>query len=98
MGQVLIRKLSDETLAAYRLAAQHHGRSLEAELRDAIERQRPMRPKDPEKLGALSRRLRAMTPPDGPDPIDSTSLIRWDRDTDHGRDVDDGWTSRRARR
>lgn len=84
MGQVLIRRLSDETLADYRLAAQHHGRSLEAELRDAIERGRPMRPKDPAALGELSRRLRAQTPPEAA-AVDSTPYLRWLRDTNGGK-------------
>ena len=38
MGQVLIRKLAEDTLADYRAAAKASGRSLEAELRDLIER------------------------------------------------------------
>ncbi len=40
-----------------------------------------------------------MTPPDGP-PVrsDSTLLIRWDRDTDHGRDLDNGWADDAAGR
>lgn len=84
MGQVLIRKVSDETLADYRLAAQHHGRSLEAELREAIERGRPLRPKNPAALGELSRRLRAQTPPEAA-AVDSTPYLRWLRDTDGGR-------------
>jgi len=98
MEQILIRRLKDGTLADWRAAAQQNGRSLEAELRDLIERERPVRPKDPEALGALSRRLRAMTPPEGPDTRDSTLLIRWDRDTGHGRWVDDGWSDADAGR
>lgn len=92
MGQALIRKLADDTLDAYRASARAKGTSLEAELRDLIERNKPLMQKDREALGRLSRKLRAMTPPDGPDAsFDSTLLIRWDRDTDHGRWLDDGW-------
>ena len=91
MGQVLIRNLDDAIIAAYRQAASSNGRSLEAELREGLTRGRPAAHKDPEALGRLSRELRAMTPPEGPDTSDSTLLIRWDRDTDHGRLLDDGW-------
>ena len=91
MAQALIRKIDDATLAAYRHLAQANGRSLEAELREVLERNAPAKPKDREALGRLSRELRAMTPLDGPDGSDSTLLIRWDRDTDHGRWLDDGW-------
>jgi len=92
MGQALIRKLDDDTLEAYRAAARARGRSLEAELRDVIEAHRPLPPKNSEKLLRLAAEHRAMTPPDGPEPAtDSTLLIRWDRDTQGGRWVDDGW-------
>lgn len=94
MGQVLIRNLDDALLDSFRDAAKAHGRSLEAELRDALARAQPLRPKDVEALGRLSREARAMTPPGGPDSVDSTLGIRWDRDTDHGRDIDDGWLDR----
>lgn len=90
MAQALIRKLKDDTLNAYKAAAKRNGRSLEAELRELIEQNRPVPSKDREALGALSRRLRAMTP-EGATMDDSTLWIRWDRDTDHGRSVDDGW-------
>jgi plasmid stability protein len=82
MAQALIRKLNDDTLAAYRASAKARGRSLEAELRDVIERNRPMRAKDPEALGALALRLRAMTLNSG---HDSTAYLRQLRD---GRDPD----------
>jgi plasmid stability protein len=41
MEQALIRKLKPGTLGAYRAVAKAHGRSLEAELRDVIERNCP---------------------------------------------------------
>lgn len=91
MAQALIRKIDDATLEAYRAAAREKGRSLEAELRDVLERQRPGYRKDCQELLRLSAELQAMTPPDGPDGSDSTLLIRWDRDTNHGKWADDGW-------
>lgn len=92
MAQALIRKIKDETLEAFRAAAREKGRSLEAELRDVIESNRPMRKKDCDALVALSERLRADTP-ESAARVDSTDYIRWARDTDAGRylggDVDD---------
>ena len=79
MGQVLIRKLGDDVIAAYKQAAQQHGRSLEAELRDTIERAQPRRQLSGEELIALSTRLHALTPASAA-AIDSTELIREDRD------------------
>ena len=98
MAQALIRKLNDDTLAAYRAAAREKGRSLEAELRDVLEGQRPGYRKDSAELLRLSDELLAMTLPDGPDGSDSTLLIRWDRDTNHGKWVDDGWDDDVTRR
>jgi plasmid stability protein len=84
MAQALIRKIKDETLADYRSAAAAKGRSLEAELRDLIESNRPLRRKDSAALLALSRRLQANTPASAAS-VDSTEYIRWARDTDGGR-------------
>jgi len=84
MAQALIRKIKDETLADYRAAAAAKGRSLEAELRDLIENNRPMPKKDSEALGALSRRLREGTPASAAR-VDSTPFIRWSRDTNCGK-------------
>jgi plasmid stability protein len=89
MGQVLIRKLGDQTLEAYRATARAKGRSLEAELREVIEMHRPLPQKGSEELLRLSARLRAMASPENPK-SDSTLLIRWDRDTDGGRRLNDG--------
>jgi hypothetical protein len=99
MEQVLIRRLRPGTLEPYRRLAEAKGRSLEAELRDLIENNRPKPPKDCERLLRLSDEALAMTPPDGPpDSSDSTLLIRWDRDTGWGKDLDDGWTDDAAGR
>lgn len=97
--QAVIRRLKDGTLAPYREAARAKGRSLEAELRELIETHRPKRPKDCARLLQLSDEALAMTPPDGPnDASDSTLLIRWDRDTQHGKWIDDGWSGNAAGR
>ena len=93
MEQVVVRRLKPGTLEPYRAAAEAKGRSLEAELRELIEANRPKRAKDCARLLRMSDEALAMTPPDGPEVgSDSTLLIRWDRDTNHGKDVDDGWT------
>ena len=62
MGQVLIRNLDDHVIAAYRELAVRNQRSLEAELRDALTRGRPM---TGDRLNSMLTRLediRAMTP------------------------------------
>ena len=91
MGQALIRKLPDETIEEYREAARAKGRSLEAELRSLIEEHRPARRKDPQKLRKLAEYHQSMTP-SGERLTDSTDFIRWDRDTNHGDWIDDGWS------
>lgn len=99
MEQVVIRRLKDGALEPYRKAAEAKGRSLEAELRELIEVHSPKRPKDCAELLRLSDEALSMTPPEGPVEVsDSTLLIRWDRDTDHGRSLDDGWDSDAAGR
>lgn len=93
MEQAIVRRLADGTLDDYRAVAAAKGTSVEAELRAVIEANRPRRKKDPARLLRMSDEALAMTPPDGP-PVgsDSTLLIRWDRDTNHGDWVDDGWS------
>ena len=78
MAQALIRNLENDLLDDYRAAARRNGRSLEAELREALRRMRPHQPKARQALLEISRRLRAMTPnvPQTP----SEQLIREDRD------------------
>jgi antitoxin FitA len=90
MAQALIRKINDETLNDFRAAAKEKGRSLEAELRDLIERNRPKMQKDREALCKLAQHHQSMTV-DGSLLTDSTTFIRWDRDTNHGKWIDDGW-------
>lgn len=80
MKQVLIRNLNDDTVAAYKQAAREHGRSLEAELRETIERARPKQRLTPTQLQALVSRLHALAP-DTAAALNSVELIREDRDT-----------------
>lgn len=91
MGKVVTIDLDPAIVAGFERVAGEQGRTLEAELRALIEANSPHRMKDCAALLRLSDEALAMTPPDGPDGSDSTLLIRWDRDTDGGRHVDDGW-------
>lgn len=79
MGQALIRNLDDDLLEAYREAARRNERSLEAELREALRRARPVGRKRRDELVELSRQIRAMTSKDVPQ-TPSEQLIREDRD------------------
>jgi plasmid stability protein len=60
MADILIRKIPETTKALLRLRAERHGKSLEAELRDALERlahEEPASPAEPfgDWLVAISR-------------------------------------------
>lgn len=79
MGQVLIRNLDDALLMDYRRAAESNGRSLEAELREALAQARPKVKLSPDELRALVHGLWAITPPAAA-VIDSTPAIREARD------------------
>lgn len=99
MAQAIIRKIRDDTLEDFRQFARERGTSLEAELRELIETHRPLRKKSAAELRRMSDEALAMTPPDGPCiGSDSTLDIRWDRDTNHGKWLDDGWADDDARR
>lgn len=80
MGQVLIRNLDDALLGDFRREAKANGRSLEAELRDALAKARPRQRLSRDELIALSEKLWAMTP-DSAAAIDSTAFIRASRDS-----------------
>ena len=75
MAQVLIRNLPDDIIEAHRARAKAHGRSLEQELRDVIERAAPYTPEERLAVACASRagrrRVRAPILP---------KLIREDRD------------------
>ncbi|MBI2312898.1 MAG: hypothetical protein HYU77_10390 [Betaproteobacteria bacterium] len=75
MGQVIVRNLDDETIAALKAKATLHGNSLEQELRRILaEAARP----GPQERLALADQIRAMTPRKRQS--DSTALVREDRD------------------
>lgn len=90
MAQALIRNIDDELLERYRARARENGSSLEQELRDALRRAEPVAQPRVEALKLLSAELRAMTPQEPPQD-DSTLAVRWFRDTNGGRWIDDGW-------
>ena len=80
MGQVIIRKLEDEVIEAYRRRAKAKKRSLEEELREQL--RQGVRP-DREKILKEIERIQAMGPkklPKGPRPL-GVDLIREDRDS-----------------
>jgi plasmid stability protein len=79
MGQVLIRNLDDGLIADYKQAAVDHGRSLEAELREALAASRPKKRLSPAELKVLSEGLRARTQ-NKVGSIEGWKLIREDRD------------------
>ena len=78
MGQVLIRNLDDDTIAAYREAASRHDRSLEAELREVLRRFRPVTAERRQEGQNRMAVIRAMTPNVPQTPSDT--LVREDRD------------------
>jgi len=84
MGQVLIRSLDDAVIAAYRAAAAANDRSLEAELREALKRAKPIGAGD---RRALAMQVRAMLPERIPG-VEGAEIIRWYRDTSGGREPD----------
>ncbi|AOW23402.1 hypothetical protein AVM11_10000 [Sphingomonas melonis TY] len=79
MGQVLIRNLDDALIADFRRVAKANGRSLEAELREALAQARPKVRLDGDALRTLVHGLWAMTPPEAA-AVDSTPYIREARD------------------
>ena len=78
MGQALIRNLDDDLLSDYRAAAEANQRSLEAELREALRRARPLSPQKREVVLARLAEIRAMTPNVPQTPAEQ--LVREDRD------------------
>lgn len=74
MGSVVIRNLEDAIIDNFRSKAELNGRSLEAELRDALRLTAPL--SDDQKRRMLDR-VRITLPPGSPDAVD---LIREDRD------------------
>lgn len=74
MGSVVIRNLEDAIIDNFRTKADLNGRSLEAELRDALAQAAPL---TAGQKRALIDRVKVTLPPGSPD---STQMIRQDRD------------------
>jgi len=60
MAQILVRNIPDETLNVYRERAKRNGISLEQEIRNLLEKNRPY---TPEERVAVSRYFRSRTKP-----------------------------------
>ena len=82
MATITVRNLDDKIVDRLKQIAARNKRSLEAEVRDLLERS--VEPMSRDKLLRLARRIRAMTP--DVSQSDGTELIREDRNSDHGRD------------
>lgn len=79
MGQILVRKLDDEVVAALKRKAENQDKSLEQYVREVLAREaQPSR----EQLFRIAEEIRATTRRPSRAPED---IIREDRDTDHGR-------------
>jgi plasmid stability protein len=75
MAQVLVRNLDDRVIDRIKTKAELKGRSLEQELREIITAAAPL---SPDEKVALSRKLRAMSPP--LKDFDVRAAIRYGRD------------------
>ena len=83
MGQLLVRSLDDRLIRSLKERAARHGRSVEAEHRAILEA--ALGPPC-ESFAERAARLRARIPRSD---IDSTDLIRWDRDHNYDYDPDE---------
>jgi plasmid stability protein len=63
MAQILVRNIPDETLNVYRERAKRNGISLEQEIRNLLEQNRPF---TPEERVAFSRHMRSQTKKNSP--------------------------------
>jgi antitoxin FitA len=79
MGQALIRNLDEAVLSDYREAAQQNQRSLEAELRAALVRAKPMTASKRQDVLKRLAIIRGMTPAGVPQ-TPAEQLVREDRD------------------
>jgi antitoxin FitA len=77
MGQLLVRGLDDRLIRALKERAARHGRSVEAEHRAILQ---ATLGSPTESFAERAARLRARIPPS---PLNSTDLIREDRDHDY---------------
>ena len=83
MGQLLVRGLDDRVINSLKRRAQRNGRSVEAEHRAIL---KAVLEPESESFAELAARLRAETPPST---LDSTALIRADRDRNYDYDPDE---------
>lgn len=83
MGQILIRNLEDAVIADYREAEERNQRSLEAEVREALKRAKPISMKMKAEMIARAAEIRAMTPKGVPQ-TPAEILVREDRDGNRG--------------
>ena len=75
MANVLVRDLDDDVLKQLKAAAKAHGRSLQAEIHDVLQRASTRSPAETRRLSAQwLKRLRKSSP------SDSALMIRQDRD------------------
>jgi plasmid stability protein len=74
MGQILVRNLDDELIAALKLRAELAGKSLEQTVRELLSAAAPL---TSEEKVAVSRRLRAAF---AAEEWDTAAAIRWGRD------------------
>jgi plasmid stability protein len=75
MGSIVIRNLDDAIIDSFRTKAELNGRSLEAEMRDALRQTAPL---SREQKCRMLEKVRITLPAGSPD---STDLIREDRDS-----------------
>jgi plasmid stability protein len=76
VGQIIVRNLEDGVIERLKVKARERGQSLEQAVREILaEAARPSR----REIIEDARRIRARTPPSS---LDSTELIREDRDND----------------
>lgn len=80
MKQMLVRNIDDETASRFKARAQAEGKSAEQALRDLIARYANPSKEDILRLADEIRRKTV-----GKNAVDPVTLIRRDRDTDHGR-------------
>lgn len=76
MARVLIRNLDEKVLAAFRLKAELHNRSLEQEIKEVLSAAARFTPAE---RVTLAQRVRSMTPKNV-NQTDSAELVRRDRD------------------
>jgi plasmid stability protein len=83
MGQILVRNLDDQLVKRLKEKAKREGQSLEQTAREALAAATLANSR--EELVAFATEMRARTAKRKPK-LDMVAAIRYDRDTDHGRE------------